>query len=153
MPDGLQKTIRSRLIALWIYIRNWGLTVLIVGGIQVLLALLIWPILFRARSLGFSLALSLVGFASWIPSIALSFGFRRRLPRPGTGAAQPSTKVTAPRQMPPVIDQVQAQVERAGCGWTLFVSSIIPLGLAFVMRVQADLGTGKTWREIIPPLP
>ena len=152
MPDGLHKTIRDRLTALWTSVYTWGLTVLIVGGVQVLLALLTWPIFFPGQALGFSLALSLVGFASWIPSIFLSFGSRRRLPRPGT--ARPSSPETnRPSSIPAIVEQVQAQVERAGCGWTLFVSSIIPLGLAFVLRAQADLETGKTWREIIPPLP
>jgi hypothetical protein len=35
----------------------------------------------------------------------------------------------------------------------MFLSSLIPLVLAFILRVQADMQSGKTWSDIFPALP
>jgi len=55
--------------------------------------------------------------------------------------------------VPYVVSSWQAsKVQRAGCGFVLFLSSIIPLGLAFILRVRADLRAGMTWSDLFPPL-
>ena len=129
-------------------VRDFALTILIVGGAQVLVALLLSLILFRAYPQGFSMALSLVGFASWLLSSLMSF---RRGRRP-TRATLLRSSLIDPPMAHPVVDHVQAQLQRAGCGFVLFLSSIIPLGLAFILRVRADLRTGMTWSDLFPPL-
>jgi hypothetical protein len=40
-----------------------------------------------------------------------------------------------------------------GCGFALLLSSFVPLALAFALRVNADLRSGMTWRELFPPMP
>jgi hypothetical protein len=53
----------------------------------------------------------------------------------------------------PILDGVQDKIQRAGCGFVLLVSSIVPLGIALVLRLQADLRSGLELREIFPPMP
>ncbi|MBL7200891.1 MAG: hypothetical protein ISS56_12140 [Anaerolineae bacterium] len=135
---------------IWKSVRDFALTIGLVGGGQVLVSLLVWPLLFRSDPLGFSLSLSLVGFASWLLAFVLSFGDRRRSRGMVAPVAGLSVRNAPPR---PVAGTLQAQVERSGCGFVLLVSSVVPLGLAFALRLQADLQSGKTWSDIFPPMP
>ena len=40
----------------------------------------------------------------------------------------------------------------AGCGFVLICASFIPLGIAFFLRLRADLRAGLTLRDIFPPM-
>jgi hypothetical protein len=130
-------------------LRDLALTLLVVGGIQILLSLPVWALLFRLYPLGFSMALSLIGFASWLLASLLSFGLGRR----PTGGPLPDRSLPGIPGANPFVDHIQTQLDRSGCGFVLFLSSVIPLGLAFVLRVHADLQAGRTWNDIFPPLP
>jgi hypothetical protein len=129
--------------------RNLGLTVLTFGAAQVLLALVLWPLLFRAYPQGFSMALSLVGFGNWLVSSFASFGRGRR---PSSEGRQ-LDDLDSSRSADSVVDHVRSQIQRSGCGFLFFLSSIVPLGLAFALRVRADLQRGFTWRDLFPPVP
>jgi hypothetical protein len=119
----------------------------VVGGAQVLLSLLVWQMLFRNYPLGFSMGLTLVGFASWFLSFLLGFGGRH-----------PAATPSGPTPLPGTLSQRQAlnklggQNDRGGCGCLLFAASLIPLVIAFIIRVQADMGAGKSWQDIFPPM-
>ena len=128
-------------------LRDLALTILIAGGAQILLALILWPILFGCQPLGFALALSLVGFGNWALSALSSFGLGRRRRRGSQG------KPAAQQQASPIVARVQEQLGRAGCSFVLFLSSLMPLALAFVIRLRADLRSGLTWQELFPPFP
>lgn len=130
-------------------LRDLALTLLVVGGIQILLSLPVWALLFRSYPLGFSMALSLIGFASWLLASLLSFGLGRR----PTGGTLPDRSPLGASGTNPFVDHIQTQLDRSGCGFMLFLSSVIPLGLAFVLRLHADLQAGRTWNDIFPPLP
>lgn len=130
-------------------LRDFALTVAAFGGVQVLLALIVWPLIFGNHPLGFSMALSLVGFASWGIAFAASLGGRGR---------QPLTAITGQTMSPPVSDRnllsnMQDQVNRSGCGCVLLTSSLVPLAIAFALRLQADLRAGLDLSEIFPPMP
>jgi len=130
-------------------LRDFALTVAAFGGVQVLLSLIIWPLVFGNHPLGFSMALSLVGFASWGVAFAASLGGRRR---------QPLSAMTGQMVPPPTPDRnllanMQDQVTRSGCGCILLTSSLIPLAIAFVLRLQSDLRQGLDLGEIFPPMP
>lgn len=129
-------------------LRDLALSLLIVGGAQVLAGLILWPLLFRRREVGLSLALSLVGFGSWLLSFVMSLtGRRGRLPNDMT--------IEAPNVFAdhPLLERAQDRIRRIGCGFTLLISSIIPLGIALVLRLQHDLRAGLELREIFPPMP
>jgi hypothetical protein len=133
-----------------------ALAALVLGSLQVLLSLLPWFVLFRSQPLGFSMALTLVGFGSWFVGFASSIGARRRIPRrpmarPPSAPSPPPE--TARGRTPPWPARLQEQLERLGCGTVLFFSSLLPLALAFFIRLQADLQTGKTWNDIFPTMP
>ena len=137
----------------WTGLRNFFLTVLVFALGQLLIALVLWPILFRTQRLGFSMALSLVGFGSWVVSLFASMGERRRRRRRrGLGQSAP-VDIPPPFLDRPVTGRIQEQVQSAGCGLILLVASLIPLGIAFVLRLQADLESGLTLRDIFPPVP
>ena len=145
MPVKWRETLKTVLSSL----REFALTVAAFGGVQVLLALIIWPLIFGDDPLGLSLALSLVGFASWGIAFAASLGGRGR---------QSLTAITGQTMSPPVSDRnllanMQDQVTRSGCGCILLTSSLIPLAIAFVLRLQADLRTGLDLGDIFPPMP
>ena len=145
MPIDLQETLR----AAWGGLRDFSQTVLIVGCIQVLISMLVWLIVFRNQPLGFSMALSAVGFGSWILSFLASSGSRRRLRRRMAPSDLPDPSL-AP--IHPLVGQVQGQMQRAGCGFVLICASFIPLGIAFFLRLRADLRAGLTLRDIFPPI-
>ena len=146
MPIDLQETLR----AAWGGLRDFSQTVLIVGCIQVLISMLVWSVVFRNQPLGFSMALSAVGFGSWILSFFTSYGGRRRL----RGRAAAPSDLPNPSSAPihPLVGRVQGQVQRAGCGFVLICASFIPLGVAFILRLRADLRAGLTLRDIFPPM-
>jgi hypothetical protein len=51
------------------------------------------------------------------------------------------------------MNKLWTQLKRSGCGFMIILSSVIPLGLAFILRLQADLQAGLTLRDIFPPIP
>ncbi len=129
-------------------LRDLALSLLIVGGAQVLVGLILWPMVFRRQELGLSMALSLVGFGSWLLSFVMSLtGRRGRLPN--------EMPIEAPNVFEdhPLLERAQDRIQRIGCGFMLLLSSIIPLGIALVLRLQHDLRTGLELREIFPPMP
>jgi hypothetical protein len=133
----------------WTGLLSFMLAVLAFAFGQVLIALALWPILFRTQRVGFSMALSLVGFGSWAVSFFASMGDRRRR----------RLVQSAPKNIPPpfldrpVMGRIQAQIQGAGCGLVLLAASLIPLGIALILRLRADLETGLTLRDIFPPVP
>jgi hypothetical protein len=149
MPGKWQKTALSTVRNL----RDLALTFLIIGCAQILLSLIPWQIVFRSHPLGFSMALSLIGFGGWFIGFAASFGARRAPPGHAlarqTSASDPSPgeeRETAH----PLVARLRACIGRSGCGFVLFLSSLLPLALAFVLRLQSDMRSGKTWNEIFP---
>jgi hypothetical protein len=157
MPSFWQKTAISLLRRL----RDLALIVLVLGGVQILLALLPWLAFFRRHPQGFSMALSLVGFGGWFVAFASSVGVRRGMsPRdmsPRGAARQQSAperpSTSSPQAVHPWVGRIRGQIERSGCGTVLFFSSLLPLALAFALRLQADMQSGKTWSDIFPPVP
>jgi hypothetical protein len=137
-------------------VRDLALCILILGGAQILLSLLLWPALFRSHPQGFSMALSLVGFGGWFVGFASSIGARRAMARRAT-APEPGALEQPPTDTPeaaqPLVARLKGQIERCGCGTVLFLSSLVPLALAFALRVQADMQSGKTWSDIFPSMP
>ena len=143
--------------------RDLALVTLAFGGIQTLVSLIVWAVLFRSQPQGFSMALTLVGFGGWFIAFTSSFKTRRRAPWGQGSSQQPPGRVPPAGDAPstgeespaahPLVGAAQAQMGRFGCGTVLFLSSLIPLGLAFVLRVQADMQSGKTWSDIFPALP
>jgi hypothetical protein len=143
--ETLHKALRS--------LRDFALTILVIGGIQVLIALLLWPIVFRDHPVGFSMALSLVGFSAWLVSFALSLADRRRqrmMYISMAGRAAPPPSQPGDRSL---FDGMRDQAQRAGCGFTLLAASLVPLGVAFILRLRYDLRSGLTLRDILPPMP
>ncbi len=144
MSAKWRSILRSALIGL----RDLALTLLITGGAQVVVGLVLWPLLFRGQELGLSLALSLVGFGSWVLSFLMSISGRR-------GRLTNEMPMEPPElfEDQAVLARVQDQIQRAGCGFTLLMSSLVPLGISLVLRLQSDLRSGLTLREIFPPMP
>ena len=140
---------REMLRGMLIGLRDFALTVSVVGAVQVLIGLALWPLLFRAQPLGLSMALSLVGFASWLLSFILSMGDRRRRRFDGEDGLAPPGGFKGPA----ILDGLQGQVQRSGCGFILLVGSLIPLGIAFALRLRADLQAGMSLRTLFPPMP
>jgi len=118
----------------------------IAGGLQVLVSLFLWQILFRSYPLGLSMALTLVGFGSWFLSFFANVGGRRNTPLPMRSLDRPPISSRLP-------DQAREQIERSGCGCILLISSLVPLGIAFALRLLADFRMGKTWSDIFPSMP
>jgi hypothetical protein len=142
-------TLRAALLSL----RDFAVTILIVGGIQVLVGLFLWPIVFRKQPAGLSMALSAVGFGCWVFAFGASFADRRRrrLADLSMAGAAPPPLSDAPGGT--LMNQMQEQVRRSGCGFVLLAASMIPLGIALVLRIQYDMRAGYTLREIFPPMP
>jgi hypothetical protein len=136
--------------------RDLALTVLALGSVQIVLSLLLWLAILRAQPLGFSMALSLVGFGGWFVALGSTLGAQRstrdrgRSRRPSAPKQNPADVPTA---MPLWVAKIRELIERSGCGLVLFLSGLIPLGLAFYLRLQADMRLGKTWSDIFPTLP
>ena len=144
-----RETLRWALLGL----RDFALTVLIVGGVQVLLALLLWPIVFREQPAGLSMALSAVGFGCWALAVGASFTDRRRrrlsdMEQAGTAPRMPLSPARGA-----VLIHLQEQVQRSGCGFILLTASLIPLGFALILRIRHDMRAGLSLREIFPPMP
>jgi hypothetical protein len=129
-------------------LRDLALSLLIVGGAQVVIGLILWPLIFRRHALGLSMGLSLVGFGSWVLSFTMSITGRR-------GRLTNEMPIEPPNVFEdhPVLGGVQDQIQRSGCGFMLLLSSFVPLGIAFVLRLQSDLRAGLELREIFPPMP
>ena len=88
-------------------------------------------------------------------AFASSVGARRGMARQGTarpGAVQ-QPPAGAPVVAVPLAPRLQEQIGRFGCGTVIFLSSLLPLALAFALRVQADMQSGKTWDDIFPTMP
>jgi hypothetical protein len=133
--------------------RDLGINVLVFSGVQTLVALLAWQLLFRDHPQGFAMGLSLVGFAAWGLAFLLSF---RRPARPGIrpmGRTTPPPSAQAREGDTAPGGRLQAQLGTAGCGTVLFLSGLVALGLAFVLRVRADMQAGMTWSDIFPMQP
>ena len=135
--------------------RDLAVNVLIFGGAQILLALLLWQTLFRSHPQGFAMGLTLVGFGSWAISFFTSSRRRRWSTPSGLGFPQqaPQTKPSTPRPGNPATTRLQEQLGSAGCGAVLFLSGLVSLGLAFTLRVRADMQAGMTWSDIFPTGP
>ena len=128
--------------------RDLAVNVLVFGGAQILLALLLWQLLFRSYPQGFAMGLTLVGFASW--ALAFFSSFRgRRMPLSPLETMLSSQVRNPPADTPPR-GKLQTQLGNVGCGTILFLSGLISLGLAFVLRVRADMQSGMTWSDIFP---
>ena len=149
--------------------RDLVLIVLAFGAVQLSLSVGVWALLFRSHPQGFSMALSLVGFGGWFVAFTASFAGRRKVPW-GKGSTQlspgdrppfedeqdPAERarlVPASAASPTLVSTAQTQIGRFGCGTVLFLASLIPLGLAFILRVRADMQSGMTWNDIFPGLP
>jgi hypothetical protein len=138
--------------------RDLAINVLVFGSAQILLALFFWQVLFRSHLQGFAMGLTLVGFASWAISFMTSFrGTRSRARSPleatlGSQTREPSADAPQ-RGNAPARGRLQAQLQGAGCSTVLFLSGLISLGLAFALRVRADMQTGMTWSDIFPTQP
>ncbi len=145
MPQRWKNALRPILTGL----RNSILNIALIGGAQILLALLIWQTLFRSQDQGFSMALTLVGFASWFLSFFMSLSSRRY----ASGAGQTPLLAGMLANMAASKSKRQPPIDRSGCGCLAFFASLIPLGIAFALRIQADLSAGKTWQDIFPPIP
>lgn len=121
-----------------------GVVIAIIVGIQIVVSLLAWLILFRRYPQGLSMGLTLVGFLSWFLSFFTSEMSGR------TVAAR--TRVQMP-YLPISVDQDEEPgFDSSGLGCLIFVAGTVPLAIAFVLRVQADLSAGKTWADIFPPM-
>jgi hypothetical protein len=149
VPTKWQKLVHNTLLGL----RNFALTVLAVGGIQILIALVVWPIVFRAHPLGLSMALSLVGFGCWVLSFVLSFADRRQRRWANMRMVGPSEPQIAPPEDRSILEDMREQAQQAGCGFVLLTASLLPLGIAFVLRLRYDLRMGLTLSDIFPPIP
>jgi len=149
MPSKWRETLHSALRGL----RDFALTVLIVGGAQVLIALFLWPIVFKNHPVGFSMALSLVGFSSWLLAFMMSFADRRRTRLMNMRMAGPPLQPIDPLEKRSFSERMQDQAQRMGCGFTLLAASLVPLGIAFVLRLRYDMRAGLTLKDIFPPMP
>jgi hypothetical protein len=138
--------------------RDLAVNVLVFAAAQILLALLFWLLFFRTHPQGFAMGLTLVGFGSW----AIAFLTARRRPRSRVIGPQEAwlwSRTRRPpadetqRARPAAGEKLQARLQSAGCGTVLFLSGLISLGLAFALRVRADMQTGKTWSDIFPTGP
>jgi hypothetical protein len=148
MTTGGRKTKQG----FWVRACGQAITVLIYTAAQLVLALIFWQLLFRSRDQGFALGLTLVGFASW--AIMFVTGFRAR-PRPMTQqeAWLGAQTTKAEGDASSARGKLNARLDMAGCGTALFLSGLITLSLALVLRVRADMQTGKTLSDIFPSGP
>jgi len=156
MPTSWRKALRALLQRAGAY----GVQVLIVAGVEILMALLVWLALFRSHPLGFPMALTVVGLPGWFLALVLSF-------QPGRGGAVRAGFMLSPLTMAPLqglfgttgtrsADAKPSRISRAeriGCATVLFLGSLLVLLLAFGMRLQADFALGKTWEDIFPEVP
>ena len=137
-------------------LRDLALTVLVFGVAQILISFLLWLMFFRSHLQGFSMALTLVGFGGWFIGFVASIGVRRGMSQ-RSAARQPDAPerpaASASRATHPWVERFQEQIEGSGCSTVLLFSSLLPLALAFVLRLQADMQSGKTWNDIFPKMP
>jgi hypothetical protein len=156
MPTSWRKALRVILQRAGAY----GVQVLIVAGVELLVALPIWLGLFRSHPLGFPMALTLVGLPGWFMALVLSF-------QPSRGGAVRAGFMLSPLTMVPLqglfltrgdraADAKPTRIsrsERIGCVTVLFLGSTLVLLLAFGLRLRADFALGKTWKDIFPEMP
>ena len=64
----------------------------------------------------------------------------------------PPEKLALPAR-PSARDKLMERISSVGCGTVLFLSGLVLLVLAFVLRVRADMQTGLTWGDIFPTGP
>jgi hypothetical protein len=102
---------------------------------------------FREYPQGFAMGLTLVGFASWFLSFMMGIGGRRYAV--GSSSSPSSSGVLSTRK---ALKRPSSQFDRSGCGCLFFIASVIPLAIAFIIRIQADMSTGKSWQDIFPPM-
>jgi hypothetical protein len=138
--------------------RDLAINVLAIAVAQFLIALLFWQLVFRRHSQGFAMGLTLVGFASWAISFMTSSRRARSRARSPLETRLGSRVRDVPDDAPPrgnalAQGKLQARFQGAGCSTVLFLSGLISLGLAFVLRVRADMQTGMTWSDIFPTQP
>ena len=138
---------RKPVAVFWVRARDLALNVLIMGGSEILIALVAWPLLFAKYPQGFSMALSLVGFAVWVIASVASLSNRGR---PGFRSPTADSELNSSPSLPSLGRPGQF---RPGCGFPFFLSSFVPLTLALILRVRADLQAGYTWHDLFPPLP
>ena len=143
MPEKWRETVRSALLSL----RNLLLGVVIVAAIEGVASLVVWAVLFRTLPLGVPMALTLIGFGGWLLSFLSSMGAGRRRMATGTFAGNMMNPFAVPQFLARRETSAERK-ERFGCGLVLFFASVIPLGVAFYMRVQADFRLGRTWSDI-----
>jgi|GEM_PF-4041712 len=130
--------------------RRTIIVVAIIAGIQIAISLLAWLVLFRRYAQGLAMGLTLVGFLSWFLSFFTSelnsrvAGARARLQAP----YQPFISADEKKEH----DLSKQTPDRFDLGCLIFIAGIIPLLIAFALRVHADLSAGKTWADIFPPI-
>ncbi len=150
MPSRWKKWFQSALSRL----RRLAMVIGIIGAAQLLLGLIAWLLLFRTHPQGLSMGLSLIGFGSWAIAAVLSLGGRRPGARPmGMGSmfgGMPALSLSNLETSKPESHDAKPDLSRGGD--LLFVASLIPLAIAFTLRLQADLSAGRTWQDIFPPV-
>ncbi len=130
--------------------RRTLVVLVIIAAIQIVVSLLAWQILFRNHAQGLAMGLSLVGFLSWFLSF---FGA-------GLGGRVASARARMQNPALPFVpadekkerEQGTEPIDQSSWGCLLFFASLIPLLVAFILRVQADFAAGKTWNDIFPPM-
>jgi hypothetical protein len=137
----------------WNRARDLALNVLVFAGVQILSALLFWQLLFRSHPQGFAMGLTLVGFGSW--ALAMLAGPRGRSirgARYGTARMDPPPELSPPAHLS-AREKLMERISNVGCGTVLFLSGLVVLALAFVLRVRADMQAGMTWNDLFPTAP
>jgi hypothetical protein len=145
-----EKSLRTRA-------RDLAINVLVFGAAQIVLALLFWQLFFREHPQGFAMGLTLVGFGSWAFAFMTSFRRRPMSISPQEAWLGSRTRAAAADKSRPGEASAQAELlerlQNAGCSTVLFFSGLISLGLAFALRVRADMQAGMTWSDIFPTGP
>lgn len=142
--------LKSRLKELLNNARRTLSVLAIIAAIQIVVALLAWQILFRSHAQGLAMGLSLVGFLSWFVSF-FSAGLGGRVASARARIQNPALPFV-PADEKKERDLGSQPVDQSGFGCLLFFASLIPLLIAFVLRIQADFAAGKTWNDIFPPM-
>ena len=137
----------------WVRARDLALNVLVFAGVEILLALLFWQLIFRSHPQGFAMGLTLVGFGSWaLAVLAGSRGSSVRGARYGTASMDAPPAPGAPARLSSR-EKLVERMSNIGCGTLFFLSGLAVLALAFVLRVRADMQAGMTWSDLFPTGP
>jgi len=147
------------------------LDVLIIGSVEMFASFLLWLVIFRSAPLGFSMALTVVGFIGWFIAFLLSFRSRpsRLQEMRANMMFSPFGNFLNPAMARPEETEKDEDEdangdkkdkeddvslgERMARTMVFFIASLIPLGIAFAIRLQADFALGKSWEEIFPQVP